>query len=97
MCDHCFSILEDEEINDISENKKPSTGTSWGSSRLPPSVAGPNSISPKKSPNKSPASSNSNTPDASPVKVNETHFVYDCVCLIHIVQFDVVSCSTIHF
>ncbi|XP_052091104.1 non-homologous end-joining factor 1-like isoform X1 [Mytilus californianus] len=69
------SSLDEEElpVNDTSdEGRKPSTGTSWGSSRLPPSVAGPKSMSPsQKSPNKSPASSKSNTPDTSPIKDTE--------------------------
>ncbi|CAC5404295.1 NHEJ1 [Mytilus coruscus] len=64
---------EELPVNDTSdEGRKPSTGTSWGSSRLPPSVAGPKSMSPsQKSPNKSPASSKSNTPDTSPIKDTE--------------------------
>ncbi|CAG2242572.1 NHEJ1 [Mytilus edulis] len=65
------SSLDEEElpVNDTSDQgRKPSTGTSWGSSRLPPSVTGPPS---QKSPNKSPASSKSNTPDTSPIKDTE--------------------------
>ncbi|XP_071151757.1 uncharacterized protein, partial [Mytilus edulis] len=67
-----FCLISDEEelpVNDTSDQgRKPSTGTSWGSSRLPPSVTGPPS---QKSPNKSPASSKSNTPDTSPIKDTE--------------------------
>ncbi|XP_063424985.1 non-homologous end-joining factor 1-like isoform X2 [Mytilus trossulus] len=60
---------EELPVNDTSDQgRKPSTGTSWGSSRLPPSVTGPPS---QKSPNKSPASSKSNTPDTSPIKDTE--------------------------
>lgn len=61
---------KDEELSDVAD-KRASTGNSWGSNRLPPSVGGPSSLSPKKSPNKSPASSNTNTPDTSPVKDTE--------------------------
>lgn len=65
----------EDEVSDISsgdQGKRPSTGTSWGTSRLPPSVTGPKSVSPlKKSPEKSPASSKSNTPDSSPLKDSE--------------------------
>ncbi|KAJ8307009.1 hypothetical protein KUTeg_015093 [Tegillarca granosa] len=54
-------------------NRKSSSEPSWGTSRLPPSIAGSKSLSPEKSPKKSPAksprSSASNTPDVSPVKV----------------------------
>ena len=68
-----WNLSDEDEVSDISggnQGKGPSTGASWGSNRLPPSVNGPKSVSPlKKSPEKSPASSKSNTPDSSPLKV----------------------------
>ncbi|CAG2254066.1 FNBP1 [Mytilus edulis] len=73
---------EELPVNDTSDQgRKPSTGTSWGSSRLPPSVIGPPS---QKSPNKSPASSKSNTPDTSPIKGHcrilvDSYGVFICV------------------
>lgn len=78
-----WNLSDEDEVSDISggdQGKRVSTGTSWGSNRLPPSVTGPKSVSPlKKSPEKSPASSKSNTPDSSPLKVNilEILFFYD--------------------
>ncbi|XP_076089997.1 uncharacterized protein LOC143062031 [Mytilus galloprovincialis] len=67
----CHVGYDEEElpVNDTSDQgRKPSTRTSWGSSRLPPSVIGPLS---QKSPNESPVSSKSNTPDTSPIKDTE--------------------------
>lgn len=73
---YIFTDIENDDIDDgsLEENcRKASSEPSWGTSRLPPSIAGSKSVSPDKSPKKSPAksprSSASNTPDVSPVKV----------------------------
>ncbi|OWF35318.1 non-homologous end-joining factor 1-like [Mizuhopecten yessoensis] len=67
--------FDDTSLGDAAE-RKGSSGPSWGSSRLPPSITGPKSVSPDKvrpktSPAKSPKSSASNTPEGSPVKDSE--------------------------
>ncbi|XP_060077225.1 non-homologous end-joining factor 1-like [Ylistrum balloti] len=67
--------FDDESLGDVAE-RKGSSGPSWGSNRLPPSITGPKSVSPDKvrpktSPAKSPKSSASNTPEGSPVKDSE--------------------------
>lgn len=70
---------EEDEFADASveeEGRKGSSGPSWGTGRLPPSITGPKSVSPDKvrpktSPAKSPKSSASNTPESSPVKDSE--------------------------
>lgn len=64
------SLLDD--MSSADDNRRTSTGQSWGNSRLPPSLQ--QSKSPTKSPKKTPSpskSSNNSTPEASPVKDTE--------------------------
>lgn len=65
--------VEDSLLDDISNDgdRKPSTGPSWGTSRLPPSLVGSKSPNKSPSPTKSARSSKSVTPESSPVKDSE--------------------------
>ena len=74
---HLYSLsadaVDESLLDDIGNDgdRKPSTGPSWGTSRLPPSLVGSKSPPPTKSPSpsKSARSSKSVTPESSPVKV----------------------------